>query len=158
MSTWTEVTGIIVCDWCSFSYPDKKQVKLDIITRKQKLDKILNTNIPEGSEHPLYTKYLNGNNYNVIIITGSLRDFNSIDIKEKIEPWWDYIMKNIDHVRQAVMSCTCCRKTYIFEKRISHDADLGGTMRELYGPDPGIFVCSNRNVTKDDNKIKQTRK
>ena len=150
MSTWTEVTGIIVCDWCSFSYPDKDNVKIDIISRKQKIEKILNTNIPEGSEHPLNINYLNENNYNVIIITGSLRDFNSIDIKEKIAPWWDKIIYHLDHIRQAVMSCTCCRKTYIFEKRISHDADLGGTMIELYGPDPGIFVHTNRNINKDD--------
>lgn len=150
MSTWTEVTGIIVCDWCSFSYPDKDNVKIDIISRKQKIEKILNTNIPEGSEHPLNINYLNGNNYNVIIITGSLRDFNSIDIKEKIAPWWDKIIYHLDHIRQAVMSCTCCRKTYIFEKRISHDADLGGTIGELYGPDPGIFVHTNRNINKDD--------
>ena len=150
MSTWTEVTGIIVCDWCSFSYPDKKKVKLDIISRKQKVDKILQTNLPKGSEHPLYIKYLDGNNYNIIIITGSLRDFNSIDIKEKIEPWWNYIMNNLSYVRQAVISCTCNRKTYIFEKRISHDADLGGTQLELYGPDPGIFVCSNRKINNYD--------
>ena len=146
MSTWTEVTGIIVCDWCSFSYPNKDKVKKDIIVRKHKVDKILNTNLPEGTEHPLNINYLNGNNYNVIIITGSLRDFNSIDIQEKITPWWDNIINKLDYIRQAVMSCTCCRKTYLFEKRISHDADLGGKSLELYGPDPGIFVHTKRKV------------
>lgn len=143
MSTWTEVTGIIECDWVSFSYPNKEQVKRDILNRRTKVFNILRKNQPEGSEGPIS---INIKNYNCIIITGSLRDFNSIDIQEKIKPWWDNVINNLEFVRQAVMSCTCCRKTYIFEKRMSHDADLGGSLLELYGPDPGIFVCSNRKV------------
>ena len=145
MSTWTEVTGIIECDWVSFSYPNKEQVKRDILNRRTKVFNILRKNQPEGSQGPIN---INIKNYNCIIITGSLRDFNSIDIQEKIKPWWDNVINNLKFVRQAVMSCTCCRKTYIFEKRISHDADLGGSLLELYGPDPGIFVCSNRKVNK----------
>lgn len=145
MSTWTEVTGIIECDWISFSYPNKEQVKRDILNRRTKVFNILRKNQPEGSQGPIN---INMKNYNCIIITGSLRDFNSIDIQEKIKPWWDNVISNLEFVRQAVMSCTCCRKTYIFEKRISHDADLGGSLLELYGPDPGIFVCSNRKVNK----------
>lgn len=145
MSTWTEVTGIIECDWVSFSYPNKEQVKRDILNRRTKVFNILRKNQPEGSQGPIS---INIKNYNCIIITGSLRDFNSIDIQEKIKPWWDNVINNLKFVRQAVMSCTCCRKTYIFEKRISHDADLGGSLLELYGPDPGIFVCSNRKVNK----------
>lgn len=145
MSTWTEVTGIIECDWVSFSYPNKEQVKRDILNRRTKVFNILRKNQPEGSQGPIS---INMKNYNCIIITGSLRDFNSIDIQEKIKPWWDNVINNLEFVRQAVMSCTCCRKTYIFEKRISHDADLGGSLLELYGPDPGIFVCSNRKVNK----------
>lgn len=145
MSTWTEVTGIIECDWISFSYPNKEQVKRDILNRRTKVFNILRKNQPEGSQGPIN---INMKNYNCIIITGSLRDFNSIDIQEKIKPWWDNVINNLEFVRQAVMSCTCCRKTYIFEKRISHDADLGGSLLELYGPDPGIFVCSNRKVNK----------
>ena len=145
MSTWTEVTGIIECDWVSFSYPDKEQVKRDILNRRTKVFNILRKNLPEGSQGPIN---FNIKNYNCIIITGSLRDFNSIDIQEKIKPWWDNVINNLQFVRQAVMSCTCCRKTYIFEKRISYDADLGGSLFELYGPDPGIFVYSNRKVNK----------
>lgn len=145
MSTWTEVTGIIECDWHSFSYPNKEQVKRDILNRRTKVFNILRKNQPGGSQGPIS---INMKNYNCIIITGSLRDFNSIDIQEKIKPWWDNVINNLEFVRQAVMSCTCCRKTYIFEKRISHDADLGGSLLELYGPDPGIFVCSNRKVNK----------
>lgn len=143
MSTWTEVTGIIECDWVSFSYPDKAQVKRDILNRRNKVFKILSKNLPEGSQGPIN---IDMKNYNRIIITGSLRDFNSIDIQEKIKPWWDNIINELKFIRQAVMSCTCCRKTYIFEKRISHDADLGGSALELYGPDPGIFIYSNRKV------------
>jgi len=143
MNTWTEVTGIIECDWISFSYPDKSKVKKDILNRRTKVFNILRKNLPEGSQGPIN---INIKNYNCIIITGSLRDFNSIDIQEKIKPWWDNVINNLEFVRQAVMSCTCCRKTYIFEKRMSHDADLGGSLLELYGPDPGIFVCSNRKV------------
>lgn len=145
MSTWTEVTGIIECDWVSFSYPNKEQVKRDILNRRTKVFNILRKNQPEGSQGPIN---INIKNYNCIIITGSLRDFNSIDIQEKIKPWWDNVINNLEFVRQAVMSCTCFRKTYIFEKRMSHDADLGGSLLELYGPDPGIFVCSNRKVNK----------
>lgn len=145
MSTWTEVTGIIECDWVSFSYPNKEQVKRDILNRRTKVFNILRKKLPEGSQGPIN---INIKNYNCIIITGSLRDFNSIDIQEKIKPWWDNVINNLEFVRQAVMSCTCCRKTYVFEKRISHDADLGGSLLELYGPDPGIFVCSNRKVNK----------
>ena len=145
MSTWTEVTGIIECDWVSFSYSDKEQVKRDILNRRTKVFNILRKNLPEGSQGPIN---LNIKNYNCIIITGSLRDFNSIDIQEKIKPWWDNVINNLQFIRQAVMSCTCCRKTYIFEKRISHDADLGGSLLELYGPDPGIFICSNRKINK----------
>ena len=33
MSTWTEVTGIIRCDWISFSYPDKEKVHITAIFR-----------------------------------------------------------------------------------------------------------------------------
>jgi hypothetical protein len=55
-------------------------------------------------------------------------------------------MENIGYVRQAVMSCTSCRKTYIFEKRIAHDADLSDKLLELYGPDPGIFIHTNRKI------------
>ena len=145
MRTWTEVTGIIECDWVSFSYPNKEQVKRDILNRRTKVFNILRKNQPEGSQGPIN---INIKNYNCIIITGSLRDFNSIDIQEKIKPWWDNVINNLEFVRQAVMSCTCCRKTYIFEKRMSHDVDLGGSLLELYGPDPGIFVCSNRKVNK----------
>jgi len=145
MSTWTEVTGIIVCDWCSWSYPDKDKVKEDIIARKNKINNILKKNLPSGSEGPIKTQYL-GNNYNIIVITGSLRDFNSTDIQEKIAPWWDNIVNELDFIRQAVMSCTSCRKTYIFEKRIAHDADLGDKLLELYGPDPGIFIHTNRKI------------
>lgn len=148
MSTWTEVTGIIVCDWCSFSYPNRDKVKKDIIARKFKLDRILNNNLPNGSEQQLNIKYLNGNN--IIVITGSLRDFDSIDIKEKIAPWWNNTINKLDYIKQAVMSCTCCRKTYIFEKRISHDVDLGGNLLELYGPDPGIFINTTRKVNIDE--------
>ena len=108
MSTWTEVTGIIVCDWCSWSYPDKDKVKEDIIARKNKINNILKKNLPSGSEGPIKTQYL-GNNYNIIVITGSLRDFDSTDIQEKIAPWWDNIINELDFIRQAVMSCTSCK-------------------------------------------------
>ena len=87
MSTWTEVTGIIVCDWHSFSYPDKEQVKRDILNRRTKVFNILRKNLPEGSQGPIN---FNMKNYNCIIITGSLRDFNSIDIQEK------YIVEDYD--------------------------------------------------------------
>ena len=145
MSTWTEVTGIIVCDWCSWSYPDKDKVKEDIIGRKNKINNILKKSLPSGSEGPIKTQYL-GNNYNIIVITGSLRDFDSTDIQEKIALWWDNIISELDFIRQAVMSCTSCRKTYIFEKRIAHDADLSDKLLELYGPDPGIFIHTNRKI------------
>lgn len=143
MSTWTEVTGIIVCDWCSWSYPDKDKVKEDIKERKHKLHQLFLQNRINGSEGPIH---IDMKDYNKIIITGSLRDFDSTDIQEKIAPWWNYIMENIGYVRQAVMSCTSCRKTYIFEKRIAHDADLGDKLLELYGPDPGIFIHTNRKI------------
>lgn len=143
MSTWTEVTGIIICDWHSFSYPNKDQVKKDILVRRYHISKVLNKNLPTGAEYPIN---INIKNYNQIIITGSLREFNSIDIQEKIIPWWDNIIDKLGFIRQAVMSCTCCRKTYIFEKRISHDADLGGSLLKLYGSDPGIFIHTNRKI------------
>ena len=147
MSTWTEVTGIIICDWFSFSYPDKDKVKNDFVKRQLKINKVLHKGLPSGSETKLQTGYVK-NNINRIIITGSLRDFNNEDINNIISPWWNYIIENLGFIRQAVMSCTCNRKTHIFEKRIAHDADLGEHLLELYGSDPGIIVHSNREVNK----------
>lgn len=51
MNTWTEVTGIIRCDWISFSYPDKEKVHMDKLERLALLTQLFDeNNAPQGTE------------------------------------------------------------------------------------------------------------
>lgn len=148
MSTWTNITGIIWFEWFSFSYPDKKKVIKDTKERYNYIIEQLEKNKPEGSEGPIWYNFTS-DHINHLIILGSLRDFDKEKINKEFKPWWDNLM-NIPYVRQAICSCTSSRETHIFEKRIKHDADLGGKLLELYGPDPGIIIHTNRNIIKND--------
>ena len=149
MSIWTEVTGIIRCDWISFSYPDKEKVHTDKLERLTLLTQLFDeNNAPQGTEDSAIRAHYRSDDINTIVLLGSLRDFEEDDIKTKIVPWWNNIIDNLPFIRQAVMSCTSSEKTFIFEKRISSDNDLYPDECPLKRPDPGIIVCTEREISK----------
>ena len=153
MSTWTEVTGIIRCDWVSFNSMDSEpeEYTKDFTERRNLIQKLFDKNsAPKGSEDTYIRGTIVKGDINTITILASLRDFDDDNIKQKVIPWWNNIIDNLSHIRQAVMTCTTSRETYIFEKRITSDFDLYPEDCPLWSPDPGIVVCTDRQVKKLD--------
>lgn len=146
MSVWTNITGVIWFDWCSFSRDDAKLID----ARYDSIKNVIERNKPRVSEGEIWYKFTK-RDINLVVIGGSLREFDDEKIIEEFKPWWDSLMK-IPYVRQAVVSCTTNRETHIFEKRIKHDADLNKEMLKIYGPDPGIVIHTDRDVRIEKSK------
>lgn len=151
MSTWTEVTGIIRCDWVSWHSPkmEADAYTKDFTERRNLIQELFaEKNAPRGTEDSYIRGTILKGDINTIIILASLRDFGKEEIEQQVAPWWNNILEKLPFIRQAVMSCTTGSKTYIFEKRIASDFDLISKTSELWRPDPGIIVCTNREITK----------
>ena len=155
MSTWTEVTGIIRCDWIPFSTTISGRFE-EWDERCKLLQKLFaEETSPHGYEGQYIRAIINDktleiDDLNTIVLLGSLRDFTEDEINSQIKPWWENIMKSLPFVRQAILTCTSSRKTHIFEKRISSDFDLYEPDCPLWSPDPGILVHTTRDVSKKE--------
>jgi len=153
MSTWTEVTGIIRCDW----FPMSPKLGDRMIEWKERIDLMREVfaeeKSPSGTEDSyiraiINEKTLEISDLNTIVLLGSLRDFGEEEIVAQVVPYWNRVMKELPYIRQGVMTCTSNGKTHIFEKRISADCDLFKLDSKFWTPDPGIVVHTNRTVLK----------
>jgi len=142
MSTWTEVSGIIVCDYFVMDRKSLESMNNELKNRNQEMMKFFDVyHVPRGTEDTIIYCDYDEKNPNVISIHGSLRDFDELKIIYYLKPWWDNIIENLTCIRQAVMMATLSSsRSYIFEKRINNDdVDLC----KLYN-DKGIVLFTNR--------------
>lgn len=142
MSTWTEVSGIIVCDYFAMNRKSQETIKEEIRQRCKEMSKLFDIyQVPHGTEDTIIYCDYDENNPNIISIHGSLRDFDELSITHILKPWWENIMKNLTCIRQAIMIATLSSsQSFIFERRIDNDdVDLC----KLYN-DKGIVLCTNR--------------
>lgn len=155
MSTWTEVTGIIRCDW----FPMSPKLGDRMTEWKERIDLMKEVfaeeKSPSGTEDSyiraiINEKTLEISDLNTIVLLGSLRDFGEEEIAAQVVPYWNRVMKELPYIRQGVMTCTNNGKTHIFEKRISADCDLFKPDSKFWTPDPGIIVHTNRTVLKPE--------
>lgn len=153
MSTWTEVTGIIRCDW----YPMSSNTTKVFEEWHNRIELLKEVFAEEKSPHGTEDSYIKGiiaektlqiSDLNTIVLLGSLRDFGEEEIVTQVVPYWERIINELPGIRQAVMTCTCNGKTHIFEKRISADCDLVKPDSPSWYPDPGIVVHTERTVQK----------
>ena len=149
MSTWTEVTGIIRCDWFSLSRPNKNEVERDLEEHKKLLTQIFDRkHSPQGTNDSYIRGSWSDDDVNTIVLLGSLRDFGEEEIVKFIVPWWNWLIEILPDIRQAVMICTSDGHTHIFEKRMVADCDLVSENSPLWREDSGITIHTTRTIIK----------
>ena len=142
MSTWTEISGIIVCDFFVMNRKTQDTIQEEVRQRCIEMSRFFDIyQVPHGTEDTIVYCEYDKINPNIINIHGSLRDFNELHIIHVLKPWWDNIMNNLTCIRQAIMMATLSSsRSFIFEKRITNDdVDLC----QLYD-DKGIALFTNR--------------
>ena len=142
MSTWTEISGIIVCDFFVMNRKTQDTIQEEVRQRCIEMSRFFDIyQVPHGTEDTIVYCEYDKINPNIINIHGSLRDFDELHIIHVLKPWWDNIMNNLTCIRQAIMMATLSSsRSFIFEKRITNDdVDLC----KLYD-DKGIALFTNR--------------
>ena len=151
MSTWTEVSGIIVCDFFAMNHKTHETIKEEIKQRCIEMSQFFDVyQVPHGSEDTIIYCDYDETNPNVISIHGSLRDFDELHIIHILKPWWENIMNNLTCIRQAIMMATLSSsRSFIFEKRIANDdVDLCKLCNDkgiaLFTNREDIYLCNDR--------------
>jgi len=151
MSTWTEVSGIIVCDYFVMDRKSQETINNELDKRNREMKEFFDIyRVPRGLEDTIIYCDYDKKNPNIISIHGSLRGFDEIQILYQLKPWWDNIMNNLTCIRQAILMATeSSSRSYIFERRIDNDdVDLCNLHKDegiaLFSNREDIYLCNDR--------------